>query len=75
MAYRFYRRQVRWFGIPILFGFRIFQFVVIHTVRSFSIVHETEVVVFSGIHFFYDLTDVGNLIAGSSAFSKSSLYI
>ena len=48
--------------------------VVIPTVKSFSIVHET-VVVFSGILFFCDLTDVGNLLSGSSAFSKSSLYV
>ena len=35
-AYRFLKRQVRWFGIPICF--RIFQFIVIHTVNSFGIV-------------------------------------
>ena len=55
---------------------RIFQFVVIHTVKSFSIVSETEVDVFLEFScFFCDLADVGNLISGSSAFSKSSLYI
>ena len=43
-AYRFLRRQVRWSGIPISVG--IFQFVVIHTVKGFSIVNEAEVDVF-----------------------------
>ena len=51
-------------------------FVVIHTVKSFSIVNEVKVdvlLVFSCC--FDDPTDVGNLISGSSAFSKSSLNI
>jgi len=43
-AYRFLRRQVRWSGIPITF--RIFQFVVIHTVKGFGIVNKAEVDVF-----------------------------
>ena len=52
------------------------QFAVIHTVKCFSIVNETEVDVFLEFScFFYDLTDVSNLISGSSAFSKSSLNI
>ena len=52
------------------------QFVVMHTVKSFSIVNEAEVGVFLEFScFFYDPTDVGNLISGSSAFSKSSLNI
>ena len=52
------------------------QFVVIHTVKGFSLVNETEVGVFLELScFFYDPTDVGNLISGSSLFSKSSLYI
>ena len=73
-AYRSLRRQVRWFGIPI--SLRTFQFVVIHTVKDFSIVSEAEVDVFLKFFcFFYDPTDTGNLISGSSAFSKSSLYI
>ena len=50
------------------------QFVVIHTVKGFSVVNEAEVDVFLEF-FFYDLMDVGNLISGSSAFSKSSLNI
>ena len=52
------------------------QFVVIHTVKGFGIVIEAEVDVFVEFPcFFYDPMDVGNLISGSSAFSKSSLYI
>ena len=52
------------------------QFVVIHTVKGFSIVNEAEVGVFLEFScFFCDPTDVGNLISGSSAFSKSSLNI
>ena len=52
------------------------QFFVIHTVKGFSIVNEADVVVFLEFSsFFYDPTDVGNLISGSSAFSKSSLNI
>ena len=52
------------------------QFVVIYTIKSFSIVNEAEVdVLWEFSCFFYDPTDVGNLISGSSAFSKSSLNI
>ena len=52
------------------------QFVVIHTVRGFNVVNGGEVDVFLEFScFFYDSTDVGNLISGSSAFSKSILYI
>ena len=52
------------------------QYVVIHTVKGFSVVNEAEIDVFSGIFFFfYDSMDVGNLISGSSAFSKNSLSI
>ena len=55
---------------------RIFQFVVTHTVKGFSIVNEAEVdVLLEFSCFFYDPTDIGNLISGSSAFSKSSLNI
>ena len=53
------------------------QFVVIHTVKCFGIVNKAEVdgsLEFS-CFFFYDPSDVGNLISGSSAFSKSSLNI
>ena len=52
------------------------QFVVIHTVNGFGIVNEAEVDVFLEFScFFYGPLDVGNLISGSSAFSKSSLNI
>ena len=52
------------------------QFFVIHRVKSFSVINETKVDVFLEFPcFFYDSTDVGNLISGSSAISISSLYI
>ena len=52
------------------------QFVVIHTVKDFSMVNEAEVDVFLELFCFSDdLMDVGNLISGSSAFSKSSVNI
>ena len=52
------------------------QFVVIYRVKGFSIVDEAEVDVFLKFSCcFYDPMDVGNLISGSSAFSKSSLNI
>ena len=52
------------------------QFVVIDTVKGFGIVNKADVDVFGEFsYFFYDPTDVGNLISGSSAFSKSSLNI
>ena len=52
------------------------EFVVIHTVKGFGIVNKAEVDVFLELScFFYDPADVGNLISGSSAFSKSSLNI
>ena len=61
-------------GIPI--SLRIFQFVVIHTIKGFGLVNKTEVDVFLELScFFDDPTDVDNLISGSSAFSKSSLNI
>ena len=50
------------------------QFVVIHTVKEFGIVNDTDVFVEFSC-FFYGSMDVGNLISGSSAFSKSSLSI
>ena len=52
------------------------QFVVIHTVKGFSIVNAAEVDVFLEFPcFLHDPIKVGNLISGSSAFSKSSLDI
>ena len=68
---RFLRRQVRWSGISI--SWRMF-----HTLlwKGFSIVNEAEVNVFLELScFFDDPTNVGNLISGSSAFSKTSLHI
>ena len=48
----------------------------IHTVKGFSVVNEAEVDIFLELScFFDDPMDVGNLISGSSAFSKPSLYI
>ena len=50
------------------------QFIVIHTVKGFIVVNKTEIDIFLEFScFFYDPMDVGNLISGSSAFSKSSL--
>ena len=52
------------------------QFVVIHTVKGFGIVNKAEIDVFLELSCFLDdPADVGNLISGSSAFSKSSLSI
>ena len=52
------------------------QFIVIHTVKGFDIVNKAEIDVFLGLScFIYDPADVGNLISGSSAFSKTSLNI
>ena len=52
------------------------HFAVIHTVKGFSIFNKAGVDVFLGLsRFFDDPADVGNLICGSSAFSKSSLNI
>ena len=89
-AYRFFRRQSRWSCIPTSWRiFHSFLWKKTKkqknknknkknclTVKSFSIVNEAEVDVFLKFcYFFNDPTDVGNLISGSSAFSKSSLYI
>ena len=52
------------------------EFVVTHTVKGFGIVNKAEIDVFLELScFFDDPTDVGNLISGSSAFSKASLNI
>ena len=51
-------------------------FLVIHTVKGFDVVNKAEIVVFLELScFFHDPADVGNLIFGSSAFSKTSLNI
>ena len=68
-AYRFLRKQVRWSGIPMFLR-------ILHTVKGFGMVNKAEVDVFLELScFFNDPADVGNLISGSSAFSKSSLNI
>ena len=52
------------------------QFIVIHTVKGFGIINKAEIRVFLELScFFHDPADVGNLITGSSAFSKTSLNI
>ena len=52
------------------------QFIVIHTVKVFGIVNKAEIDVFLELScFFDDSADIGNLISGSSAFSKISLNI
>ena len=62
-----------WYSYP----FQNFpQLTVIHTVKGFGIVNKAEVDIFlEPFYFLNDPTDVGNLISGSSAFSKSSLNI
>ena len=55
---------------------RIFQFIVIHTVKCFGIANKAEIDVFLEFScFFHDPAAVGNLISGSSAFSKTSLNV
>ena len=52
------------------------QFIVIQTVKGFGIINKAEIDVFLELScFFDDPADVGNLISGSSAFSKTSLNI
>ena len=52
------------------------QFVVIHTVKGFGIINKAEIDIFLELScFFDDPADVGNLISGSLAFSKTSSYI
>ena len=64
--------QVAWYSHLLK---NIPQLVVIHIVKGFSIVNETEIDFFGIPCFFYDPTDIGSFIFGSSAFSKFSLYI
>ena len=52
------------------------QFTVIHTIKGFGVVNKAEIDVFLELsRFFHDPADVGNLISGSSALSKTSLNI
>ena len=61
-----------WYSVSL----RIFQFFVIYTVKGFGVVNKAEIDVFLELcSSFNDPTDVGKLISGSSAFSKSSLNI
>ena len=69
-AYRFLRRQVRRSGIPI--SWKIFHSLLWSTVKGFGVVNKADVFLELSC-FFYDPTDVGNLISSSSAFSKFSL--
>ena len=62
-------------GAP-LSSLRIFQFVVIHTVKGFEVVNKAEVYVFLELScFLIDSMEFANLISGSSAISKTSLNI
>ena len=62
-TYRFFRRQVRWCAFHLFKNFP--QFLVIHTVKCFSIINDAEVDVFLGLFcLFHDLANVGNLISG-----------
>ena len=69
------QRQVRWSGIPI--SLRIFHSLLPSTQsKDFGIVNKAKIDVFLELScFFHDPADVGNLISGSSAFSKTSLNI
>ena len=64
--------QVVWYSVL----FQNFpQFIVIHTVKGFGVVNKAEIDVFLELScFFNDPGDIGNLISGSSAFSKFNLY-
>ena len=63
-------------GLVFSFLSELPQFIVVHTVKGFGIVNKAEVGVFLELScFFNDPVDVGDLISGSSAFSKSSLNI
>ena len=73
-TYRCLKRQVRWSVTPI--SLRIFQSVVIRTVKGFRVVSETEVDIFLKFTcFLCDPVNVSSLIFSSSASSKLSLYI
>ena len=71
-AYRFLRRQIRCSGIRI--SLRIFQFVVIHTIKGFNQWCRSRCFPEILLLFLW-CNSVGNLISDSSAFSKTSLYI
>ena len=72
-AYRFLRKQVRWSGIPICW--RIFQFVVIRTVKGFRVINEAEVEIFLELMLFLWSKGCCQFDLWSSAFYKCSLNI
>ena len=73
-SYRFLKRQIRWSGIPI--SLRNFQFVVVHTVKSFGIVNKAEMDVFLELScFFWWSSTCWQFDLCSPAFSKTSLNI
>ena len=73
-AYRLLKRQIRWSGSPIYL--RIFQLVVVHTVKGFGIVNKAEIYISIELScFFHDPADGGNLISDSSSFSITNLNI
>ena len=74
-AYKFLKRQIRWSGIPI--SFRIFHSLLGSTQsKALGIVNKAEIDVFLELScFFHYPADVGNLIFGSSAFSKTHIYM
>ena len=72
--------QVLWEAGKVVWYSHLFQnfsqFIVIHTVKGFGIVNKTEIDVFLELSCFFDFpVDVGNLMSGFSAFSKTSLNI
>ena len=68
------KKQVRWYGIPSLSDFSTVY--CDHTAKGFGIVNKAEIGVFLELSCLFDNpADVGNLISGSSAFSKTSLNI
>ena len=70
------RTQLRDWTKLIPISWKISQFVVIHTVKGFGVFNKAEIDVFLELSYFFDdPTDIGNLISGFSAFSKSSLNI
>ena len=74
LAYKFFRRQVKRSGTPISKNFP--QFIVIHTVKRFSVVNGTEVDLSLEFPcYLHNPANASNLTSGSSTFSISSLYI
>ena len=75
-AYRLLKGKVKWSGIHSHLFQNFPQSAVIHTAKGFGIVNKADIDVFLELAcLFKDPTDVGNLISGSSAFSKTSLNI